>query len=72
MRQRRRISPQRLSVVLTIEDIMAVLGVGASTAKAMFSIEGFPKLDVMKRSLVLKDSFFKWMERREQDETNKH
>lgn len=69
--RRRRISPQRLPVVLTVEDIMATLGVGATTAKNFFHIEGFPKLDIMKRNLVLKESFFKWMEGREQNETDK-
>ena len=69
--RRRRVSPQRLPVVLTVEDIMATLGVGETTAKNLFHIEGFPKLDIMKRNIVLKDSFFKWMERREQDETDK-
>ena len=69
--RRRRISPQRLPVVLTVEDIMATLGVGATTAKNFFAIESLPKLDIMKRNLVLKDSFFNWMERREQDETGK-
>ena len=41
---RRRISPQRLSVVLTVEDIMAVLGVGTSTAKGIFSSRDSPSL----------------------------
>ena len=63
MRRKSRISPSKLPIVLNVSDIMNVLHVGETTAKNLFSREDFPKLEFMKRNLILKDSFFKWLER---------
>ena len=33
----------------------------------LFQRDDFPKLEILKRNLVLKDSFFSWLENREED-----
>ena len=68
--KRRRVSPKRLPLVLDVRDIMYVLRIGETTAKGLFARDDFPRLDVMKRNLVLKDSFFKWLEQEDSKEGN--
>ena len=56
-----------LPIVLDGQDVQAILGVGHSYMSELFRRNDFPKLEILKRNLVLKDSFFSWLERREED-----
>lgn len=56
-----------LPLVLDGQDVQAILGVGHSYMSELFQRDDFPKLEILKRNLVLKDSFFLWLEKREED-----
>lgn len=56
-----------LPIVLDGQDVQAILGVGHSYMSELFRRDDFPKLEILKRNLVLKDSFFSWLESREED-----
>ena len=56
-----------LPLVLNGQDVQAILGVGHSYMSELFQRDVFPKLEILKRNLVLKDSFFSWLENREED-----
>ena len=51
-----------LPLVMTFEEVQMVLGCGRYTAWNIFYSESFPRLEIMKRSLVLKSSFIEWYE----------
>lgn len=59
-----------LPLVLTVEDVMGIIGIGATKTKYLFHSEGFPRLDILKRSLVLKDSFIQWYENNKEAANN--
>ena len=54
-----------LPVVLNGDDVMSILGIGHSSMSALFQREDFPRLEILKRNLVLKKSFFEWLTNRE-------
>lgn len=56
-----------LPLVLDGQDVQAILRVGHSYMSELFQRDDFPKLEILKRNLVLKDSFFAWLENREED-----
>ena len=56
-----------LPIVLDGQDVQTILGVGHSYMSELFRRNDFPKLEILKRNLVLKDSFFSWLENREED-----
>ncbi|MBO4384250.1 MAG: DNA-binding protein [Clostridia bacterium] len=68
MKRKNRISPSKLPIILNVQDIKYLLRIGESAARSLFKREDFPKLEIMKRDLVLKDSFFEWLEK--EDEKN--
>lgn len=56
-----------LPLVLDGQDVQAILGVGHSYMSELFQRADFPKLEILKRNLVLKESFFSWLENRKED-----
>ena len=54
-----------LPVILNGDDVMSLLGIGHSTMSALFQRDDFPKLEIMKRNLVLKKSVFEWIKIKE-------
>ena len=56
-----------LPLVLDGQDVQAILGVGHSYMSELFQRDDFPKLEILKRNLVLKDSFFSWLENGKED-----
>ena len=67
MKRNARKDYRMLPIVLDGQDVQAILGVGHSYMSELFRRNDFPKLEILKRNLVLKDSFFSWLERREED-----
>ena len=55
---------EQLPIVLNADDVQSILGCSHGKALELFHAEDFPYLDIMKRCLVLKESFFTWMESR--------
>lgn len=56
-----------LPMIMTFEEVQAVLGCGRYTAWNVFHSEYFPRLEIMKRNLVLKSSFIEWYEKNMED-----
>ena len=71
MRSRRIVIPKKLPVVLNVADIAEIMRVSVSTAKSCFREPGFPRLYIIKRDLVLRDSFFDWLKKKEREEDEK-
>lgn len=59
-----------LPMVLTMADVQAILGVGRNTAFNVFHMNNFPRLEIMKRNLVLKTSFIEWFNKYVEDTQN--
>ncbi len=51
-----------LPMVLTVDDVQDVAGMRRTKALEVFHSVGFPRLRILTRNLVLKDSFLKWYE----------
>lgn len=64
MRRNLRKNYRMLPAVLDGNDVQEILGVGHSYMSELFRREDFPKLEILKRNLVLKNSFFAWLESR--------
>ncbi len=71
MRTRRIVNPKKLPVILNVADIAEIMRVSVSTAKSCFKELGFPRLCIIKRYLVLRDSFFEWLKTKEREEDEK-
>lgn len=71
MRNRRIVNPKKLPVVLNVADIMDIMRVSATSVKDCFREPGFPRLVVLKRDLVLRDSFFEWLKEKERKDDAK-
>ena len=65
MRIRNRINYKTLPLVLDGEDVQMLLGIGHAAMSELFQRQDFPKLVILKRNLVLKESFFQWLNNKE-------
>lgn len=66
MKIKARVNYKTLPLVLDGEDVQMLLGIGHAAMSELFQKEDFPKLVILKRNLVLKESFFQWLNRKEE------
>lgn len=53
-------------IVLQANHVTQILGVTKSTTYALFKQKGFPSLEINGRKLVYRDSFFAWLDSKQQ------
>ena len=50
------------SLTMNVKEMAAELGVGQASAYALCRIEGFPVIHIGKRKVIIRESFYKWLE----------
>ncbi len=62
MKTKIKVNYSMLPVILDGEDVQEMLGIGHTSMSMLFQRKDFPRLNVLKRNLVLKESFFEWLD----------
>ena len=62
MAKNKKVAFDDLPMVLTVDDILEVTNMRRTKALEVFHSVGFPRLRILTRNLVLKDSFLEWYE----------
>lgn len=62
MKTKIKVNYSMLPVILDGEDVQELLGIGHTSMSMLFQRKDFPRLNVLKRNLVLKESFFEWLD----------
>lgn len=50
-------------IILTVKDIMEILGIGKGTAYELMDSEGFPCIKIGRLKRVNRDLFFEWLKK---------
>ena len=53
---------EELRLVLSVKQVAEILGVSVPFCYELFRTKGFPSIRILKRWVVRKDQFFKWLD----------